>query len=91
MLNRSANTATYGEDVAKIEITLPDDLLWQIDEAAERAGESRDAFLRRSVEEEVGRNQAQFRKELEEMWATNPIDLGGRTAAELIREGRDSR
>jgi hypothetical protein len=91
MLNRSAKTATYGESVAKIEITLPEDLLPQIDEAAERAGESRDVFLCRSVEEEVGRSQAQFRKELEELWAKHPIDLGGRTAAELIREGRDSR
>jgi hypothetical protein len=32
MLNRSAKTATYGEDVAKIEITLPEGLLNQIDE-----------------------------------------------------------
>ena len=91
MPNRSANTATYGEDVAKIELNLPDDLLWQIDEAADRAGESRNDFLRRSVEDEVRRNQAQLRKELEELWASHPIDLGGRTAAELIREGRDSR
>jgi hypothetical protein len=91
MPNRSANTATYGEDVAKIELNLPDDLLWQIDEAADRVGESRNAFLRRSVEDEVRRNQAQFRKELEDLWASHPIDLGGRTAAELIREGRDSR
>lgn len=91
MLNRSAKTATYDQDVAKIEITLPDDLLEHVGDYAARAGETREEFLRRIVEEEVDRSHARLREELEKLWASHQIDLGGKTAAELIREGRDSR
>ena len=35
-------------------------------------------------------SNAQLRKELEELLEP-PLDLGGRTAAELVREGRDTR
>jgi hypothetical protein len=87
MLNRSANTATYAEDVAKIEISFPDDFLPQIDDAAARVGESRDDFLRRSVEDEVARNQTRLRKELEEL--IGPARPRGGNAAEIIREMRD--
>lgn len=91
MLNRSAEIATYAGEMAKVEINLPDDFLRQVDEAADRAGETRDEFLQRSVAEEVGRNQAALRKELEELMDAHPLDLGGKTAAELVREGRDNR
>jgi hypothetical protein len=89
MLHRSANAAIYAEDMAKVEIEFPDDFLRQIDEAADRAGETRDEFLRRSVEEEVVRNQAAFRKELEEMLP--PPIRGGGESERWIREDRDHR
>ena len=89
MLHRSANTATYHEDVARIEIEFSDDFLRQIDEAADRAGEDRDEFLRRSVESEVSRNEAAFRKELEEMLP--PPIHGGGESERWIREDRDHR
>jgi predicted transcriptional regulator len=91
MPNRSANTAAYGEDVAKIDLNLPDDLLGQIDEAAEHGGETREEFLRRAVEGEVAHRRDRLREELEELLEGVEFDLGGKTAAELIREGRDSR
>jgi hypothetical protein len=91
MPHRSAETATYAGEMAKVEIEFPDDILRQIDEAADRAEESRDAFLRRSIEEEVVRNQARLRKELQDLWGSHTVDLGGKTAAELVRESRDSR
>lgn len=91
MLHRSAETATYPGDMAKVEINLPDDLLRQIDEAADRAGESREIFLRRSVEEGVARSQAGLRKELEGLLGGVEFDLGGKTAAEWIRHDRDHR
>lgn len=89
MPHRSAETATYPGEMAKVELNLPDDLLRQIDEAAGRAGETRDQFLGRSVEKEVRRNQAEFRKELEEM-LPNPIHGGG-GSAEWLRWDRDHR
>jgi hypothetical protein len=91
MPHRSAETATYPGEMAKVEIAFPEDILRQIDEAADRAEESRDAFLRRSIEEEVVRNQARLRKELQDLWDSHTVDLGGKTAAELVRESRDSR
>jgi hypothetical protein len=91
MLNRSAEIATYPGEMAKLEFSLSEDLLDQIDLAAERAGETRDEFLRRIAEREVEESNARLRTELEDLWASHPIDLGGRTAAELIREDRDHR
>ena len=91
MPHRSVETATYAGEMAKVEIAFPDDILRQIDEAADRAGESRDAFMRRSIDEEVVRNQARLRKELRDLWDSHTVDLGGKTAAELVRESRDSR
>jgi predicted transcriptional regulator len=91
MLNRSANTATYDQDMAKIEITLPDDLLEKIDDAAHRVGETRVEFIRRVIESEVEESNARLRAQLEAWLDDHPLDLGGKTAAELIREGRDNR
>ena len=88
MLNRSAKTATYGEAVAKIEITLPDDLLERIDRAAEEEGMSRDELLLRFIEEGATRSEAAFRKKIEDMLGP-PIPLGD--SAQLIREMRDQR
>jgi hypothetical protein len=88
MLNRSAKTATYGEDVAKIEINLPDDLHERIDRAAEEEGVSRDELLLRFVEEGATRSKAAFRKKIEDMLGP-PIPLGD--SAQLIREMRDQR
>lgn len=88
MLNRSANTATYDQGVAKIEITLPDDLLDQLDRVAERVGETRDEFLARIAEQEVDRIDWQMRKELEQM--VGPPKSKGGNAAEIIREMRDN-
>jgi hypothetical protein len=88
MLNRSAKTATYDQDVAKIEINLPDDLLERIDVAAERVGETRDEFLQRTAGQEVERIHWQLRRELEQMVGP-PQPMGG-NAAEIIREMRDN-
>jgi hypothetical protein len=91
MLHRSAETASYPGEMAKLEISIADETVWQIDRAASRAEETREAFLRRIVEEAVVEDGTLLRRELEELWDSHSIDLGGKTAAELIREGRDSR
>jgi hypothetical protein len=89
MPHRSAETATYPGEMAKIELELSDDLLRQIDEAADRVGETRDEFVGRSVAEEVRRNQARFRAQLEEMMG--PPIHGGGGSAEWLRWDRDHR
>lgn len=88
MLNRSAEPEAYAEDVDKIEIDLPDDLLRQIDEAADRAGLSREKFVLCGIEAELARNRAEFKEKFEEMLGP-PISLGG-DSAEIIREIRDN-
>ena len=89
MLHRSAETATYPDDMAKVEINLPDDLLRRIDLAAERAGLARDELIRRTAEAEVINSEAASRKEIEDLLGP-PIPMGG-NAAEIIREMRDNR
>lgn len=89
MLHRSAETATYPGDMAKFEISLPDDLLRRIDRAADREGETREEFLRRVAGEGVEESNARFRKKMEEM-LPGPIHGGGGTA-EWLRWDRDHR
>jgi hypothetical protein len=77
--------------MAKFEIELPEDLLEFVDCYAHNAEESRDEFLRRIIAEEIDRCHEKLRREIEELFDSHPLDLGGRTAAELIREDRDHR
>ena len=44
---------------AKIAISLPADLLAKVDALAQQRGESRSAFVRRSLEQALGRQEAQ--------------------------------
>jgi predicted DNA-binding protein len=89
MLHRSAETASYAGEMAKVEINLPDDLLRRVDNAAEDAGETREAFLRRIAEEGVVKSEAAFRRRIEEMLGP-PVPMGG-DSAQIIREMRDQR
>jgi hypothetical protein len=91
MLNRSANSATYAGDMARVGFDLPDDLLTHVDDYAHRAGEPRDQFLRRIVEEEIDRCHGELRRELEGLLDGVELDLGGKSAAEWIRDDRDHR
>jgi hypothetical protein len=91
MPHRSAETATYPGEMARIELDLPDDLLGHVDDYASRAGETRDEFLRRITAEEIVRCHARLRKELEALLDGVEFDFGGKTAAEWIRYDRDHR
>jgi metal-responsive CopG/Arc/MetJ family transcriptional regulator len=77
--------------MAKFEIDIPADLIWKVDRAAHRANETREGFLRRVVEEAVAEDGARLRQEMEDLLDSHQADLGGKTAAELVREGRDNR
>jgi HicB_like antitoxin of bacterial toxin-antitoxin system len=87
----TAGNTVYPSHVAKVLISIPDALLRRVDEAAGRAGESRSGFLQRIAEREIDESNERLRKQLEAMLDSHPVDLGGKTAAELVREGRDSR
>ena len=75
--------------MAKVMISLPDDLLGDIDREAARRGTSRSALLRLAVRRELGRPD---REELDELFAiaragladAPPFDSG-----QAIREERD--
>jgi metal-responsive CopG/Arc/MetJ family transcriptional regulator len=87
MLNRSANTATYDQDVAKIEINLPDELLQQIDEYVKRSGETREGFLRRLVLTEIAIEGAIQREEWDKVIGRSlPADVD---YVQMIREDRE--
>jgi hypothetical protein len=89
MLHRSAKTATYAGEMAKVEIDIPDDLLVLIDNLARDAGETREEFLRRVAEEGIATAKAAFRAEIDEMLGP-PVSMGG-DSAQIIREMRDQR
>ena len=87
MLNRSAKTATYDQDVAKIEITLPEWLLNQIDEYVKRSGETREGFLRRLAVTEIAIEGCIQREEWDKVIGRSlPADVD---FTQMIREDRD--
>jgi hypothetical protein len=87
----TAGNTVYTRPVAKVMISIPDALLERIDARASAAGETRSGFLQRLAERELAVDDARQRRRWEEMLeAIGPVDLGGRSAAELIREDRES-
>jgi predicted transcriptional regulator len=77
--------------VAKVMISMPDDLLDRLDAQARANRETRSGFLRRLAERELEAAQSREREELEELLdkATVRGGMGG-DAARLIREDRES-
>jgi hypothetical protein len=87
----SGNTL-YTHPVAKVMISIPDKLLERLDAHAEAAHETRSGFLQRLAERELERAERHDREEIERLLdEIQPIDFGGISAAQLIREDRDSR
>ena len=83
----SGNTV-YTHPVAKVMISIPDDLLERLDARARASQETRSGLLRRLVERELSVENARRRKEFEELLGP-PVNLGGK-AAQMIREDRES-
>ena len=78
----------YTRPVAKVMISIPDDLLERLDAQARAAQETRSGFLRRLVERDLSEQGDIRRKQLEDLLGP-PLHLGGE-AAKLIREDRES-
>jgi hypothetical protein len=83
-----AGNTIYTHPVAKVMISIPDDLLERLDAQARAARETRSGMLRRLVERELSTEDSRRRKQFEELLGP-PVDLGG-DAAKLIREDRES-
>lgn len=86
----TAGNTVYTHPVAKVMISIPDELLERLDSCARANGETRSGFLRRVAEREIASEDAERRRHFEELLdRTGPLDLGGE-AARLIREDRES-
>jgi HicB_like antitoxin of bacterial toxin-antitoxin system len=86
----SGNTV-YTRPVAKVMISIPDLLLERLDAHVEAAHETRSGFLQRVAERELERAESHNREEIERLLnEIQPLDFGGVSAAQLIREDRES-
>lgn len=82
----------YTHPVAKVMISIPDKLLERLDLRAKAAGETRSGFLQRLAERELEQTERHDREEIRRLLdELQPLDFGGVSAAQLIREDRDSR
>lgn len=86
----SGNTV-YTHPVAKVMISIPDDLLDRLDAQARTNRETRSGFLRRLVERELDGARTSEREEIESLLEKTTVRAGmGGDAARLIREDRES-
>jgi len=85
----SGNTV-YTHPVAKVMISIPDDLLKRLDAQVQANRETRSGYLRRLAERELNADERRRREEIEELLdkATVRAGMGG-DAAQLIREDRE--
>jgi hypothetical protein len=88
MTTTTLSNTVYTQPVAKVMISIPDELLDSLDTCAQANRETRSGFLRRLVEREISAENLSRRKEFEDLLGP-PINLGG-DAARLIREDRES-
>jgi hypothetical protein len=80
----------YTRPVAKVMISVPDELLKRIDTCAKGAGETRSGFLQRLAERELEVAERRDRDEVERLLnEIGPLELGA-DIAQLIREDRES-
>jgi len=72
-------------------ISIPDQLLKRLDARAREQSETRSGFLQRLAERELEAAGRRDREEIERLLdAIQPLDMGGVSAAQLVREDRES-
>jgi metal-responsive CopG/Arc/MetJ family transcriptional regulator len=79
----------YTRPVAKVMISLPDELLARIDAHAAAAGETRSGFLQRLAERDLDAAEQQRRDEVRSLLDLATSPMGG-DAVRMIREDRES-
>jgi metal-responsive CopG/Arc/MetJ family transcriptional regulator len=77
--------------MAKVMISLPDDLLHEIDSAAQRRSTSRSAFLAAAARRELTRRDPEAMAAAIARSEQRFEQSGGFDAAELVRADRDAR
>lgn len=85
----TVGNTVYTRPVAKVMISIPDEILDRIDAHLRETRETRSGFLRRLAEREIDAGKPNRRRELEDLLGP-PVRMGG-DAAKLIREDRESR
>jgi len=90
-MTTGVGNTVYTLPVAKVMISMPDDLLERLDALARGNRETRSGLLRRLAEQELGSANGKEREEIELRLdkATVRDGMGG-DAARLIREDRES-
>ena len=88
MTTTALSNTVYTHPVAKVMISIPDNLLERLDAQARANRETRSGLLQRLVEREISAENATRRQEFEDLLGP-PINMGG-DAARLIREDRKS-
>ncbi len=86
----SGNTV-YTNPVAKVMISIPDELLERLDAQAKESGETRSGFLQRLAQRELDADSVSRQKEVEKLLDLLAAEPLGGNAAQIIREERDSR
>ena len=80
----------YTLHMAKVMISIPEALLERLDKRAGELGETRSGFLQRLVERDLATSDAREDEEIGRLMDSLDIDLGGISAAQAIREDRES-
>lgn len=85
----------YTHPVAKVMISIPDELLERLDTRAKEGGETRSGLLQRLAERELQAAEARRREEVKRLWDQVRIEVPDDDpeawdVARLIREDRES-
>jgi hypothetical protein len=91
MTTLTAGNTVYTHPVAKVMISIPNDLLDRLDAHAKAVGRTRSGFLQALAEQELGSADDGRRQEVERLLDLLAAEPLGGNAAEIIREARDSR
>jgi hypothetical protein len=91
MTTTAFGNTVYTDPVAKVMISIPDVLLERLDAQAQGNRETRSGYLQRLAERELESAETHMRDEIDRLLnEIGPVDLGGVSAAQLIREDRES-
>ena len=90
MSTLAVGNTIYTHPVAKVMISIPDDLLARLDAQARANQETRSGFLRRLAERELEAAGRRDNDEVARLLDSLNIDLGGADIAQVIREDRES-
>ncbi len=86
----AASNTVYTRPVAKVMISVPDELLKRLDARAQEVGASRSGFLQGLAERELEAADRCRDDEVGRLLDSLDIDLGGADIAQVIREDRES-